>query len=419
MHPEKFAELVSDVTRVNIHFVDLGLERVKHVAEQLGLMHFDVPVVTIAGTNGKGTTTNLLHRLLTVQGHRVAMFTSPCIHTVNEQMVVGDKSPSDEDLLSTVERVRTVLTGEELTYFEFVILTALQFFQDNQPDIVLLEVGLGGRLDATNIVDADVSVITTVDFDHQHLLGDTRDKIGLEKAGIFRTGNPAVCGDPNPPSSVLDHAKSLGVPIAIQGQDFSYQISGAHWAWQGNGQLLEQLPVPNIPVQNASTALMVLSHIPVAIDWSQEKIAAAMNHFGVTGRMQRFQLGVEILLDVAHNPQSTQYLLEYLQAHPAQGKTVFLFSALKEKDHQTMLMPLYTLKAEWHFAGLPGERAAPVEVLKNILPEDAVEHENILVACQSLIQSLDCEDRLVIFGSFHTIAEVLPWLKQQSELTSA
>jgi dihydrofolate synthase/folylpolyglutamate synthase len=398
--------------------IAMGLERVGAVAERLHIGKPATHVITVAGTNGKGSTVAFIEAIARAEGLKVGAYTSPHLLRYNERVRIDGVDADDAALIATFERIEQARgagasDAVPLTYFEFGTLAALLLFEQARLDIVILEVGLGGRLDATNIVDPDVAVVTTVDIDHQDYLGNDRESIGFEKAGILRAGKPAVFGEKDPPSSLLRRAYELGA-IAIRGHsDYLIDRRENGWRWHEPGYDIE-LPMPMVvaPAQldNAAAAIAAVRALPVEI--SKPAIRRGIAAARVPGRLQIVQSDPEIVLDVGHNPQAARQLAEWLQRHPKPTRAVF--SALADKDIEGIVEILAVQIGFWHLAGIDdaGPRgltgAALSERLSAWLPADRREaHADVIGALQSARTAAAADERILVFGSFHTVAAAL------------
>lgn len=392
--------------------IAMGLERVRAVAERLDLLQLPCPVITVAGTNGKGSTVAYIEAIARAAGYRTGAFTSPHLLRYNERIRIDGREASDAELVSAFEAIEAARADIALTYFEFGTLAALYLFARAGLDLAILEVGLGGRLDAVNILDADIAVITTVDLDHQAYLGNDRESIGFEKAGIMRPGRPCILGEKDPPSSVLRHAYENGVYCIRAYSDYLMDRNESHWVWREPGFSLE-LPYPQLQapaqIQNAACAIAALRASALSIAdtaWAQGVAAAT-----VTGRLQRWKTDPEVILDVAHNPQSVAQLQDWLKADPK--PTVAVFSALKDKDIAGMLAQLAPHIGFWHVGVMaePADRALTAqdwqELLSEALPRtDFRIHADVAAAyTAALAESSGC--RILVFGSFHTLEAVM------------
>ena len=393
--------------------IAMGLERVREVAIRMQLGRAGRHIVTIAGTNGKGSTVAFVEAIARAAGLRVGAFTSPHLLRYNERVrVQGDDAP-DALLEAAFVRIEAARGDIPLTYFEFGTLAALAIFADAKLDLAILEVGLGGRLDAVNIVDADVAVLTTVDLDHQEYLGNDRETIGADKAGIFRAGKPCVLGERDPPSSVLRRAYEIGA-FAIRGHsDYLIDRRADGWTWREPGFEIE-LPLPTLvaPAQldNAAAAIAALRALP--IDLPDAAIVEGVRGAHVPGRLQVVSESPEVVVDVAHNPQAAAQLAAWLRAHPKPTRAVF--GALKDKDVDALVAELDPLFVEWHLAGIhdAGPRGGGPELLAaRLAPRVAVgrrhEHHDAAKALAAALAASAADERVLVFGSFHTVADAL------------
>ncbi|MCF4008033.1 bifunctional tetrahydrofolate synthase/dihydrofolate synthase [Rheinheimera sp. UJ63] len=393
--------------------IELGLDRVRQVAARGDLAQLPGKVVLIAGTNGKGTTARTLEHLLLAQGFTVGVYSSPHLLQFNERLRLNGTDVVDADWLAAFQLVEQLRLEVPLSYFEFTTLVAFAILRAQQPDYCLIEVGLGGRLDATNIVDPTISVITTIDLDHQDWLGPDRESIGREKAGVFRSGKVAISGELLPPASLNEVATALGALFKQVGSDFHYQVSAQQWHWQGYQQQFSDLPLPQVPVQNVATSLAVLEQLGQLP--SETVLKHSLSTLTLPGRMQQLQQNPTILLDVAHNPQSAAYLATQLQLlQPRYRQIIALVGMLKDKDMRQALQPLTSCVTQWHLVSLPGNRGASRTQLQQALASvdqasasNAIEHDSVAQAYQAIVSTLQPTDLLVIFGSFVTVSAVL------------
>lgn len=392
--------------------IAMGLERVRLVAERLQLERLPCPVITVGGTNGKGSTVAYIESIARVSGYRVGAFTSPHFLRYNERIRIDGAEVSDVELIDAFEAIETARAETPLTYFEFGTLAALFLFARAGLDLAVLEVGLGGRLDAVNLIDADVAVITTVDLDHQAYLGNDRESIGFEKAGIMRAGRPCILGEKDPPSSVLRHAYENGVYCIRAYSDYLIDRFESHWVWREPGFSLD-LPYPQLQapaqIQNAACAIAALRasslNVPDAA-W-----AAGVAEARVTGRLQRWRTDPEVILDVAHNPQSVAQLEDWLQINPK--PTVAVFSALKDKDIAGMLARLAPYIGFWHVAVLsePADRVMTAgdwqQKLSAALPASVYRIHPDVASAYAAALAENSGQRILVFGSFHTLEAVM------------
>ena len=396
--------------------IDLSLERVAQVAGQLALGAPAPTVITVAGTNGKGSSVTMLEAILSAQGYRVGAYTSPHLLRYNERVRIAGEEASDAMLCNAFERVDEARGETTLTYFEFGTLAALLLFRSAGLDAAVLEVGLGGRLDAVNIVDPDAALVTTVGVDHVDWLGPDRDSIAREKAGIFRAHSPAVYNDQDPPQSLLRRAAELGTSLSRLGIDYRYAPGTDGWSWQGRRWSFDALPMPALPgdfqLKNAAGVLAVLELIGGRLPVSAKSISRGLSRVKLEGRFQVLPGPVQRVLDVAHNPQAAHALASTLKAHPCGGRTLAVFSILKDKDIAAVVQELAELVDAWHVAGLAAERATPLARLaaevRARVAAPVLEHEaGIATAYRAAMAQARPGDRVLVFGSFHTVADVL------------
>lgn len=422
--PTTLADWLAWIERQHPRSIAMGLDRVREVAVRMKLERPARHVITVAGTNGKGSTVAFIEAIARAAGWKVGAYTSPHLLAYNERVRIDGRDADDAALVSAfeaVEAARIDRAGNEvpLTYFEYGTLAALWLFERSALDLAVLEVGLGGRLDAVNVVDADVAVITTVDLDHQDWLGDDREAIGFEKAGVARAWKPLVLGEADPPSSVLGHAYAIGAATWRADNDFFFErLDAGRWRWREVGFELE-LPLPALaaPVQlrNAATAIAALRALDARIPdtaWAEGVAAACL-----PGRLQRFERGgAEILVDVGHNPQAARELAAWLDAAPAPGRTFAVYAALGDKDAPGVVRALGDRIDAWFLAGLEsaGPRGICVDVLAARLAGTEAglgdRHPDVATALSAAQSRAHAGDRILAFGSFHTAAEALQWL---------
>ena len=401
--------------------IDMGLDRVKAVAERMGLK-FDCPVITVAGTNGKGSTCAMLEAILMEAGYRTGVYTSPHLVHFEERCRVRGDIVSAADLIANFARVESARSqnGDEisLTYFEFTTLAILQLLADAKLDVVILEVGLGGRLDAVNILDADCAVITSVDLDHMEFLGSDRESIGFEKAGIMRAGKPVVVSDPVPPQSVLDHAASLGADLWRFGEDFNFSGDKLQWSWAGRGRRYAGLAYPALrganQLVNASGVLAALTALRDLLPVTAQSVRNGLSMVELPGRFQIIPGQPALVLDVAHNPHSVAALTENLDAMGFYPCTHAVFGAMADKDVAPMLARVGPLVDKWYFTDLPTPRAATGEALQakwqagnTRADATANAYKTPESALAAAVKAANPADRIVVFGSFYTVGGIL------------
>lgn len=399
--------------------IDMGLERLRDVADRMGMGRPARFVATVAGSNGKGSTVAFIEAIAAASGLRVGAYTSPHLLAYNERVRIDGVDADDASLVAAFEAVEVARGTTMLTYFEYGTLAALWLFERAGLDLAVLEVGLGGRLDAVNLVDPDVAVITTVDLDHQDWLGGDREAIGAEKAGIARAWKPLVLGEDDPPSSVLGHAYAIGASAIRAGSDYRFgRDDGCEgWWWREPGFELS-LPLPGLaaPAQlrNAAAAIAALRALDLEIDdgaWARGVAAAR-----VPGRLQRFERGgVEILVDVGHNPQAARTLAEWLRIAPA-ARTVAVYGALVDKDAVGVVEAIASYVDAWHLAGTEaaGSRGRDADALAQALAgtaaAGAARHGDVAAALAAAAVAAGPGGRVLAFGSFHVAAAALAWL---------
>ena len=400
--------------------IDMGLERVHKVAQLLALQ-FAGPVITVAGTNGKGSTCAMLEACLLQAGYRTGVYTSPHLVHFEERCRVHGETVKPQDLLPHFERVEAarLQAGEvSLTYFEFTTLAILSLLSSSALDVTILEVGLGGRLDAVNVIDADCAVITSIDLDHMEFLGNDRETIGFEKAGIMRAGRPVVVSDPVPPQSVIDHARAIGADLWQFGKDFNFSGDKQQWGWAGRGRRYSGLAYPALrganQLVNASGVLAALDALRERIPVTAQAVRNGLAMVELPGRFQMVPGQPNLVLDVAHNPHAVAALSENLDAMGFYPTTHAVFGAMADKDVAPMLARIAPLVERWYFCDLPTPRAASAEQLKvawqmgNTRKDvSASTHPDPQAALQAAVSAADPADRIVVFGSFFTVGGVL------------
>lgn len=411
--------------RLHPQNIALGLDRVREVAQRMGLQ-FDCPVITVAGTNGKGSTCAMLEAVALQSGFRPGVYTSPHLVHFEERCRVGGEIVKAEELtphFEAVEQAR-VKDGKEvaLTYFEFTTLAILRLMSLSRLDVAILEVGLGGRLDATNIIDADCAIITSIDLDHMELLGPDRESIGREKAGIMRAGRPVIVSDPVPPQSVIDHAAEIGADLWRFGKDFNYDGDKQQWGWAGRGRRYAGLAYPALrganQLMNASGVLAAYEAIRGKLPVTAQAVRTGLSMVELPGRFQIVPGQPTLVLDVAHNPHSVAALTANLDAMGYFPTTHAVFGAMADKDWEPMLTKVGPLVDRWYFTDLPTPRADSAENLKAKLQQlqaQGVIRKDVSMqtfanpqqALDAAVAATEAADRIVVFGSFFTVGGVL------------
>lgn len=417
------AEWLAWQETLHVSSIDLGLERVANVAARMQLLQPDFPVITVAGTNGKGSTVALLTSILDSAGYQVGAYTSPHILRYNERITLNNLPVEDGLLVEAFTAIELARDASSLTYFEFGTLAAMWIFAHTKVDVAVLEVGLGGRLDATNLWDADVAIITSIGIDHVEWLGHTREAIGREKAGIARAGKPLVCGDPHPPNSIHEVAAEKGAELIQLGKDFTLeQLTAQQFSVRlkpvspAMDMYWQNLPLPSLQGQvqlhNATCAIIALfcltARLPqVNLPALQKGIVNAT----IAGRLQKLQNQPDVWIDVAHNPHAAENLAYWLKNNPITGKTYVIFSILADKDIAGVIYPLQDKVDEWHLFPLDSPRAASLSVLQSAFVSANVHnfrvYSDINHAWATLITQIATIDRVVIFGSFLVVSKAL------------
>ncbi len=397
--------------------VELGLERVDSVWEKLYRGTLSFKVITVAGTNGKGSCVAMLEAILRAAGYRTGCYTSPHLLRYNERIRVDGREATDERICQAFERVDRARGEISLTYFEFATLAALEIFVGSHLDLVILEVGLGGRLDAVNIIDSDLALISSIGRDHTDWLGETEAEIALEKAGILRAGRPAVFGGVEPPAVLEQRALELGAPLAMAGRDYQFRQVGRNWEWQNGGHTLNSLPLPHLrgafQLQNAAAVLMVLELLREAYPIGLSELRAGLQNVRLQGRFQLLPGPIPVILDVAHNTEAAQALAGNLAAMPCAGRTLAVFSSLSDKDVVAIAGVMTGVIDAWYLGSLEGGRAKSLEALAKDLRGGGVAASDIhlagpLVDAFKVARKEAVEgDRVVVFGSFLTVSGVL------------
>ena len=404
---QSLSDWLSYLEKIHPSVIDLGLHRVGLVADRLGLRQLPATVVTVGGTNGKGTTCALLEAIYRAAGYRVGVYSSPHLLRYNERVRIQGQDASDAELCQAFPAVEAARGEVSLTFFEFGTLAALWLFRAAAPDLVLLEVGLGGRLDATNLVESDLAVVTSIALDHCDWLGDTREAIASEKAGIYRPGKPAISGEPNPPVTLAQTAQALGAKLLQVGADFRRDEAEAVWHFQGARQQWRELPYPELPLDNAVTALAVVEQLSLPID--SAAIRTGLAGARLAGRMQLLRTQPQVTLDVAHNPHSAHYLARQLAARGKVGRRLAVAGMLKDKDIRQTLGELVELVDLWFLADLHGARAALAQELSAVLPSESARHcyASVADAYREALATAQEQDEIIVLGSFHTVAEAM------------
>ncbi len=421
--PNTAIEWLAYIEALHPKAIAMGLGRVKTVADELDL-NPTFPIITVAGTNGKGSVCAMLSQIYVQSGYRVGCYTSPHLNRYNERVSVNMQIISDDDLCTAFAAVEAARGDVALTYFEMGTLAAMWHFCHQNLDICILEVGLGGRLDAVNIFEPSCSIVTTIDLDHMEYLGDTREKIGFEKAGVFRTNKLAICGDENPPQSLLDYATKIGANLQLINRDFLVKKSAQSWQYVAGDV---QLQLPNLGLigdfqrNNAACAVhavQCLSEIVPAKGHNHSSaglhanIHAALRAVKLTGRFQQIHANPQIIVDVAHNPQAAKSLAQNLQTSACAGKTLAVFAMLADKDMEGVIAAVASEIDDWYLADIHSPRGAKASDLQKILLKYVKKSRmqlfvDVGAAIDSACENAAKNDRIIVFGSFYTAADAI------------
>lgn len=413
--PADLAGWLSYLEQLHPKPIALGLDRVGEVAGRLQLSPV-FPIVTVAGTNGKGSTCAMLECIYREAGYRTACYTSPHLLRYNERVRIGGVEASDESLCRAFAAVEQARRDTALTYFEFGTLAAMWLFIERGVEVAILEVGLGGRLDAVNVFEPSCTVLTSVDLDHMDYLGPTRESIGREKAGIFRSAVPAVCGEPDPPATVGERALEIGAELLQVGREFRFELQGERWGFVSGDTRIDDLPLPALSGEfqffNASCAVEVVRALQPALPVLPEAIRTGLGHVALQGRFQIYPGKPAVILDVAHNPHAARGLAGNLRRSVHAGRTLAVFAMLADKDVQGVVRELAGEIDVWFVADIHETRGASAELLRKHLSEAAPEAEvhgcpDVVTALRQACMSAGEDDRIAAFGSFYTVADVL------------
>jgi dihydrofolate synthase/folylpolyglutamate synthase len=406
------ADWLAYIERQHPQSIALGLDRVAEVNSRLGTT-FACPVITVGGTNGKGSTCAMLEAILSAAGYKVGLYTSPHILRYSERVRLSGAEASDEALAEAFEAVEQARGDVPLTYFEFGTLAAFVLFAKAKPDALVLEVGLGGRLDAVNVVDADCAVLTSIGIDHVEFLGDTRAAIGREKAGIFRPGTPAVIAEPNIPETVLEEIKSIKAKPLLLGRDFGYVSQGTQWSYWGPGGKRSGLAHPALrgamQLRNAAAAITALGTLRTRIPVAMQDVRRGLAEVSLPGRFQVLPGRPQVILDVAHNPEAAAVLAHNLGASGFAPETIAVLGMLGDKDVAGVVRAVAPRITRWHLASLEGPRGMDSASLSRVfselkIKEPVTQHPSVAAALAAAKNEAGENDKIVVFGSFHTVA---------------
>ena len=403
--------------RLHPHTIEMGLDRVRAVAGRMEL-RFTCPVIMVAGTNGKGSTCAMLEAIASQAGWATGVYSSPHLVHFEERCRLRGESAQAQQLMAHFARVEAARREVSLTYFEFTSLAIMSLMAASNLDVAILEVGLGGRLDAVNSIDADCAVITSIDLDHMEYLGPDRESIGFEKAGILRGGRPAIVSDPVPPQSVLAHAQDIGADLWLLGRDFNFSGDKLQWAWAGRGRRYAGLAYPALrganQLINAAGALAALESLRGRLPVTAQAVRNGLALVELPGRFQIVPGQPVLVLDVAHNPHAVAALAANLDAMGFYPATHAVFGAMADKDLDAMLRRMGPLVDRWYFTDLPTPRAETAAALmarwragQTRQDVAASTHANPVQALASAVSAADPADRILVFGSFYTVGGVL------------
>ena len=392
-----------------------GLALCREVAARLELLDPPFKIVTVAGTNGKGSSVTLLDQIYRAAGYQTGRYMSPHMLHYNERIALNTHNAPDALICESFERIDAARGDILLSYFEFGTLAALDIFHRANVDVALLEVGLGGRLDAVNIFDPDIALITKIDLDHMKMLGNDRETIGQEKAGIFRQNRPAVCSDSEPPVTVLQQAQKKSVPLQCLGNSFNYAVNSEHWQWRSTQQTLDALPFPGLSgthqIDNAAGALQVIELLSDTLPVTNSAIHQGLKALHVPGRFQRIPAYIPCFVDIAHNPLGARALRQLLIEQPCAGRTHAVVGMLADKDIAGTLQEIHDVIDVWHITPVPVARSASAEVLSTCLARLKAKsintYSDVKIAYHQALDAASTCDRLIIFGSVFTVSEVL------------
>lgn len=418
-HPQDLDGWLRHIESAHPKTIEMGLERIRVVRDRLGLAP-GFPIVTVGGTNGKGSTCAFLESMLACAGYRVGCYTSPHLLRYNERVRIDRREVADAALCESFDAIERARGEIPLTYFEFGTLAAVWQFQRAGVDVAILEVGLGGRLDAVNVFDPDCAVVTSIGIDHVDYLGPTRETIGFEKAGIFRQGRPAVIGDGDPPVTLIAHAEAVGARVLRAGRDFRAVDEDSQWRYEGPGGLRAGLPWPALrgPVQlgNAAVAITALDTLRDRLPVSGGALREGLATVELPGRFQVLPGRPLVILDVAHNPHAAERLAAALARMPCSGQTRAVFGMLGDKDIAGVAGVLKAHVDRWHLAPLPGPRGVGTEALAAALDaaqvlDDVRQHDSLAEALIAARDDARADDRILVLGSFLTVAAALEVLR--------
>ena len=413
--PTNLAAWLDYIEALHPKSIAMGLDRVNVVKQRLNL-NPQFPIVIVAGTNGKGSTCAMLEHIYHAAGYSVGSYSSPHLLRYNERVRLNSQEVSDEDLVKAFVAVEQARQDTELTYFEYGTLAAVWHLMQKQVDVAILEVGLGGRLDAVNVFEPDSTIVTSIDLDHMEFLGDTRECIGAEKAGVFRANIPAICGDENPPNSLIEYANRIGAPLKLIGRDFKVEADKESWTYRADQFSIEHMPMPaligDFQLNNAACVLTTIQSLQHLLPVQVDAIEKGLKTVKLAGRFQSWSNNPDIILDVAHNPHAAKSLAINLKQSRHQGKTIAVFAMLADKDITGVIQALSSEIDAWYVSTIDNIRGAAASSLSKMildtLPSAEVKIFNQVVDAfhQACIDANE-NDRIITLGSFFTVAEVM------------
>ena len=418
--PQSLAQWLTYIEALHPKAIAMGLERVADVANRLGLSP-TFPIISVAGTNGKGSTCAMLEQIYLSAGYRVGTYTSPHLKRYNERVRVNHQEASDQDLCIAFSAVEQARGDVVLTYFEMGTLAAMWHFEQSHLDVAILEVGMGGRLDAVNVFEPSCAIITCIDLDHLEYLGDTREKIGAEKAGVYRPHKTAICGDVHPPQSVIDHANTIGADLQLINRDFFVKPLPSGWQYQTPAHTLLMSPLAlqgDFQLNNAACAMCAVEHLNQQLPVKMEAIGETLKTVTLLGRFYQVSQNPDIILDVAHNPQAALSLANNLKNNKAKGRTLGVFSMLADKDIAQVVSALVPYISVWYLADNHNARGATAEELTKHLQLQAKNGQTKAFNCvadalRAAFIEATKNDRIIVFGSFYTVADAIDVLNIQ------
>lgn len=430
MTPGTLGEWLAYLEQLHPSAIDMGLDRSRQVASQLGLTRPAPRVITVTGTNGKGSTCAFLASLLRAEGLKVGVYSSPHLLRYNERVQVQGVEATDAELCAAFAAVEAARGEVSLTYFEMGTLAAFWLFEQAALDVAVLEVGLGGRLDAVNLIDSDLAIVTSIGLDHADWLGDTRESVAFEKAGIFRAARPVVCGDLDPPAPLLACAAELECLLMLSGRDFALSLTGDSWHWQGLGRegqhvVLRDLPLLDLPMENAAVALQAFALLDIA--WQPALIRRALLDTRIVGRLDRRSVNwrgreLKLLLDVGHNPHAAAFLARRMAQRPVAGKRLAVFGLLADKELEGVVSELAASIDDWAVAALSTSRSRPAAQLHAALENlgaEVTSYHSVALALAAQCEQATGDDEILVFGSFYCVAEALEWIARHAREEAA